>query len=283
MGINGRQSVITTGGRMKSFRNAIAVVLLATAGFLSDGATATSFSTDQSDAWAAQGESGWGFLSFQRGSVLFGAIFVYDSSNTAIWYSATLFNTGNLVWSGDLYETSGPSFGAAFFNQNAVVYRKVGTMTWTATSVTSGQLKYDVDGVSVVKNMARQFVVNDDFSGHFFGGVHQTVAGCSNPAFNGTSELVGTLNIAQTGQAVTITNSPSSGPVCTFIGTLNQLGQMGAVQGTYSCNTGDIGTFQTFEMQVNPTTVSGRFSLSSSNVPGCQATGYFGGMRVTTF
>ena len=96
---------------------------------LSD-AMATSFSTDQSDAWAAQGESGWGFLSFQRGSVVFGAIFVYDQSRTPIWYSATLFNTGNLVWSGDLYETSGPFFGAAFFDQNAVTYRRVGTMTW---------------------------------------------------------------------------------------------------------------------------------------------------------
>src|SRR5204862_4931745 len=107
---------------------------------------------------------------------------------------------------------------------------------------TSGQLRYDVDGIFVVKTMARQFVVNDDFSGRFFGGLHQTVSGCVNPAFNGTSEPVGTLNIAQNGEAVTITNNPTSGPACTFSGTLNQLGQMGAVQGTYSCSTGDIGT-----------------------------------------
>jgi hypothetical protein len=69
---------------LRSFRKAIAVLLLATAGFISN-AMATSFSTDQSDAWAAQGESGWGFLSFQRGSVVFGAVFVYDQTNTAIW------------------------------------------------------------------------------------------------------------------------------------------------------------------------------------------------------
>jgi len=267
---------------MRTFRNAIAVFLLAAAGLLSD-AMATSFSTDQSDAWAAQGESGWGFLSFQRGSVVFGAIFVYDQSRTPIWYSATLFNTGNLVWSGDLYETSGPFFGAAFFDQNAVVYRKVGTMTWTATSVTSGQLRYDVDGVFVAKNMARQFVVNDDFSGHYAGGVHQTVAGCANNTFNGTSERIGILDVAQNGQQVTITSYPTGGPVCTFSGTLNQLGQMGAVQGTYSCSSGDIGNFQIFEMQVNPVTVSGRFTASSTNITGCQATGYLGGLRVTTF
>ena len=50
-------------------------------------------------------------------------------------------------------------------------------MTWTATSVTTGQLRYDVDGVSVLKNIARQFVVYDDFSGHFFGGVHHRSPG----------------------------------------------------------------------------------------------------------
>jgi hypothetical protein len=47
---------------MGTLRKAIAVMLLAAAGLLSD-AMATSFTTDQSDAWAAQGESGWGFLS----------------------------------------------------------------------------------------------------------------------------------------------------------------------------------------------------------------------------
>jgi len=267
---------------MKILRKAFAVTLLATAGLLSD-AMATSFTTDQTDAWATAGEGGWGFLSFQRGSVVFGAIFVYDQTKTPIWYSATLFYSGNLVWTGDLYETSGPYFGAASFNQNTVTYRKVGTMTWTATSVTSGQLKYDVDGVFVVKNMTRQFVVDDDFSGHFAGGIHQTVTGCSNPTFNGTSERVGILDVGQNGQAVTITSSPTNGPVCTYSGTLSQAGQMGGAQGTYSCNSGDMGTFQIFEMQVNPVTVSGRFSVSSTNVPGCQATGYFGGMRVTTF
>lgn len=265
---------------MKGFRNAIAVVLIAAAGFLSN-AMATSFSTDQSDAWAAQGESGWGFLSFQRGSVIFGAIFVYDESKIPIWYSATLFNTGNLVWSGDLYETSGPWFGSAVFNQNSVTYRKVGTMTWTATSVTTGQLTYSVDGVFVAKNMARQFVVNDDFSGHFAGGLHLTSSGCANPALNGTFERIGLLDIAQNGQTVTITNSPDFGPVCTFSGPLNQLGQMGALQGSYTCNTGEIGTFQIFEMQAGQFAVSGRFTATSTNLPGCQATGYFGGLRST--
>ncbi len=208
---------------------------------------------------------------------------MYDPTNTPIWYSATLFYAGNLVWTGDLYLTSGPWFGTMPFNQNAVTYRKVGTMTWTATSVNDGQLKYDVDGVFIVKNATRQFVVFDDFSGHFAGGIHQTISGCANPSFNGTVEQLGILNIAQNGQSVAMTSAPATGPSCSYIGTLTQGGQMGSIVGSYTCNSGDIGSFQVFEMQVNPVGVTGRFAASSTNVPGCQGAGYFGGMRVTTF
>lgn len=267
---------------MRAFRATVAMWLVVVICFVSP-AMATSFTTDQSDAWAAAGESGWGFLSFQRGSTIFGAIFVYDSTNTPIWYSATLFYSGNLVWTGDLYETSGPSFGTIPFNQNAVTYRKVGTMTWTATSVTAGQLKYDVDGVFIVKNMTRQFVAYDDFSGHFAGGIHETTTGCANPSFNVTEERLGILNIAQSGQSITMTSTPTTGPTCSYSGTLNQAGQMGSITGSYTCSSGEIGTFQVFEMQVNPVAVTGRFSTSSSNLAGCQGAGYFGGMRVTTF
>lgn len=267
---------------MRTVRTMFAAMLIATACFLQP-ALATSFTTDQSDAWSIPGESGTGFLSFQRGSVIFGAVFVYDPTTTPIWYSATLFYAGNFIWTGDLYLTHGPWFGTMPFDQNAVTYRKVGTMTWTATSVDDGQLKYDVDGVFVVKNATRQFVVFDDFSGHFAGGIHQTISGCTNPSFNGTVEELGILNIAQNGQSVAMTSTPTTGPSCSYNGTLTQAGQMGSIIGSYTCSSGEIGSFQVFEMQVNQVGVTGQFAASSTNVPGCQGAGYFGGMRVTTF
>ena len=54
---------------MRTFRTIVAASFVVAASFLSP-AMATSFTTDQSDAWAATGESGWGFLSFQRGSTM---------------------------------------------------------------------------------------------------------------------------------------------------------------------------------------------------------------------
>jgi hypothetical protein len=76
---------------------------------------------------------------------------------------------------------------------------------------------------------------------------------------------------------------PSTGGSCAYNGTLSQAGQMGAVNGNYACSSGETGSFQIFEMQINPVAVTGRFFSISANVPGCQSTGYFGGMRVTTF
>jgi hypothetical protein len=101
------------------------------------------------------------------------------------------------------------------FNPNAVGYRKMGTMIWTATTDTAGELRYDVDGATVVKNATRLLLVYDDFSG--------------------------------------------------------------------PCGGGDAGVFQFYEMQVNTIASTGRFSATSGGVAGCQITGWFGGLRVTTF
>ena len=128
----------------------------------------------------------------------------------------------NFTWTGDLLLTSGPWFGTVPFNTNAVTFRKVGTMTWAASTVT-GNEEYSPPA----------FVL-DDFSGHYGGGLHQTAIGCSNPAFSGTTESIGVLNITQNGAAITLQSFPTTGGSCSFPGTLTQAGQMGAVSGSYA-------------------------------------------------
>src|SRR5437867_10196852 len=115
-----------------------ACVLLAAASFLASPASSTSFSIDQSDLYYIPAESGWGIQLVQRGSVIFGTMFVYGPSNTPTWYVATMQFAGNFTWTGDLYATTGPYFGTVPFNPANVVATKVGTMTWTQTSVTTG-------------------------------------------------------------------------------------------------------------------------------------------------
>jgi hypothetical protein len=208
-------------------------------------------------------------------------MFVYGPTGAATWYVATMNSTDAITWTGDLYATTGPYFGTVPFNPANVVATKVGTMTWTPTSVTTGTLMYDVNGNGIVKNVVRQTLVVDDFSGHYGGVLHSTNSGCSDTTHNGTSDFVGVVDIAESGSTVNIVFSNAGGN-CSFTGTYSQAGQFGAISGTYVCG-GDSGTFQGFELQVNRTGFTGRYTSASSTKPGCQASGWLGGLHVTTF
>jgi hypothetical protein len=264
---------------MKSLRRALIALVLMLAS-IATPSLAASYSTDQSDLWWANppnSENGWGFQLVQRDSTIFATIFVYGPAGTPTWYAATMGPTspGSLVWSGDLFTTTGPWFGTVPYNPALFTFRKVGTMTWSPTSVITGTLSYTVDGVLVTKNVTRQTLVNENYSGHFGGAIHE-----DNSCF-GTTENIGILNIVQNGSAVTITASEPNG-ICAYAGTLAQYGQMGDIVGSFSCSFGPGGTFHAFELQVTEFSVTGRFTANYSTPAGCQGNGWFGGLTVTT-
>ena len=260
-----------------SFHTLFAAILLAISSALSP-VGATSFTTDQSDLWWNPNESGWGMQLVHRGSVIFATMFVYDESRTPIWYVATLNYAGNLVWTGDLLLTSGPWFGTMPFDPTTVSFRRVGSLTWTANSVITGTLAYSVDGVLVNKNLIRQSLVYDDFSGAYRGGTHEDVTNCFNPGLNGAIEQNTTLNISQSDTVVTVSGVFGNGGFCTYSGTLSQAGQMGQVDGSYSCNNGDFGSVTISEMQVNISGVTARLTADSTPF-GCHVSGWLGGIR----
>lgn len=239
---------------------------------------ATAFTTDQSDVWSANGEPGWAIQLVQRGNAIFATMYVYGPSGQATFYTATLeAQSAQFTWSGDLIATTGPWFGTTPFNPALVTTRKVGTMTWSAPFVESGTLTYSVDGVPVSKALTRFLVRYDNYGGTYVAAVHTDTTGCSNPADNGTSEDSATFAVAQNGLGVSINVAGSRG-ACTFSGTLSQAGQFGAITGTYTCNTGDLGTFQFFEMNVGVNYLTGRLSTINTN-DGCRDTGYFAAIR----
>lgn len=265
---------------MTLLRSCVAVLLLA-ASALCAPASATSYSTDQSDLWYIPAEAGWGIQLVERGDLIFATLFVYDPSHVPIWYGGTLYPTGaSFTWSGANYQTTGPWFGNVPYDPAQFAAQMVGTMTWVATSTTTGTLTYTVNGVSVTKLIQRQNIVNDDFSGNFQGAIHRAVGNCTSPAGNGTTELSAGLFIDQVGTSMSVTTSDAQGVMCTYSGTLSQAGQMGSISGTYSCNTSDNGSFNMFELQVNISGITGRFAQSSS-FTGCVGNGWFAGMRTS--
>jgi hypothetical protein len=268
---------------MRALRLLLAASLFAVSLFARP-ASATSYFIDQSDLWYIPSESGWGIQLVQRGNIIFFTMFVYDPTGKPIWYVGTISPTANpVVWSGDVYLTSGSWFGAQPYNPALFGGRIVGTLTWAPSSVTAGALNYSVDGIAVAKNVVRQTLINDDYSGHYAGGLHEDLTNCNNPIANGTTEAAGLFDIIQSGTAINISVTSSfGGGLCTYSGTFGQDGQMGSINGTYTCNTRDFGTFTASEMQVNRTGFTGRVTETSTPL-GCSGSGWFGGIRSTTF
>jgi hypothetical protein len=250
---------------------------------IAQAALATSFSTDQSDLWYVPTESGWGMQLVQRDSIIFATLFAYDMNNKPTWYVATLTYQGNLVWNGDLLATTGPWFGAVPFDASTVVVRKVGTMSWAAQSGTRGTTSYSVDSVNVSKSVVRQSLAVEDYSGHYAGATHRALSMCTDPSLDAVTETLGVMFVSQTGNALEVTNYALDGGSCTYAGTLSQAGQMGSAMGSYTCTSGESGTFVWSEMQVNPSGLSSRFTIQSPMFPGCQGAGWMGGAYVTIY
>jgi hypothetical protein len=105
----------------------------------------------------AGSESGWGMNIAHQADIIFATWFTYDASGKAWWLSMTapLVGGGN-VFTGTLYQTSGPPFNAVPFDPAFVMMAAVGTGTLTFASADDGAFAYTVNGVSQVKSITRQ-------------------------------------------------------------------------------------------------------------------------------
>jgi hypothetical protein len=262
---------------MKFIRFTLAVSLLVALSLVRP-TWATSWSNDQSDLWWNSSENGWGIQFVQRGSTIFATMFVYDAAGNPTFYVATMEGTkanSVLTFTGPLFTTHGSWFGMVPYNPATFGGTAVGTMTWQKGSGEPGTLTYSVNGVNVTKSLTRQPIRNDDYTGPYTVGLHFVATACSNPAKNGTFDGADTMTVTQNGTAISVTLVTLG---CTYTGTYSQAGQFGSSSGTFSCTSGDGGTFNTGNMIVTPVGMVMRTSASSTST-GCQSTGQIGGVR----
>lgn len=238
-------------------------------------AAATSFSTDYTDLWFNPAESGWGLNLSQQGNTMFGTLFVYGTDQTPRWYVASaLVASSTTSFTGTLYRTTGPYFGAAWTGGGPAV--PVGTMTLNFNSPTTATLSYTAEGASVTKQIQRQTFVSNNLAGSFLGGLVATGSGCTT-----TSILVfDHFNATHSGTQVTLPVQFFAGngtaQSCTFTGTYSQSGKLGNVAGNWNCTTGNTGTFTISQIVVAQTGWSGRFNGQDQF---CTYNGYFGGTK----
>ncbi len=112
--------------------------------------------------WAAPAgvESGWGINFSQQGNIIFATWFTYNLDGTPLWLSVTANNTAPGVYSGNLYQTTGPAFDAVPFLPSNVSEQPVGNATFTFADGNDGTFAYTVNtttgSVTQTKSITQQ-------------------------------------------------------------------------------------------------------------------------------
>jgi hypothetical protein len=256
---------------------AIVLALMCGAASSEDLTPKTSVTTDVSDLWWNPAESGWGLQLVQEHDFAFATIFVYGSDGRPTWFSGQLTVGSGTVFSGPLYVTSGPYFAGAFNPLNVGV-RAVGNMTFSLTSVSTAQLQYTVDGLTVTKQIQRQTLRADSYNGSYFIALNLTQSGCFNPANNGVFSGALGITVSQTPTTMSMAWVFATNDVCTYSGSYSQAGKFGRFSGPFSCTSGETGSMTFFEMTNRIGMLSGRLQ-GTSNTVGCSYTGRFTGIN----
>ena len=71
-----------------------------------------------SDIWYNPAESGWGLTLADHETQLFGVWYTYRADGSPTWFTIPggTFSQGRRLFSGDLYQTTGPAYNAPFFD-----------------------------------------------------------------------------------------------------------------------------------------------------------------------
>ena len=241
------------------------MIAFLSAATLAAGAVNAASTTNFSDQWWNEAESGWGASVLQQADALFIDLFVYGADNKPTWFTAAALNQngatlGHTLFAGDLYQTNGP-YHSGSFNASAVTYVKVGTLTFDAATTNDATLTYSVDGRRVVKNVTRQFWRYENLTGNYGGFWHLE---CSPGAtFNEAFTLTVTHN-ADNSVDMFLESIPPIGYFL-FHGTYSQSGHMGQIVAHLQAP--DVGTVTFSEIERSRSGFIGRVSGFAN---GCQ-------------
>ena len=251
-------------------------------------ARATTYSTDFTDLWFNPNESGWGVNVIQQYNTMFATMFIYGTDTAPRWFVAPDVEPAPAgsqnVFTGQLYQTTGPSFTATTFDPNAVTKTVVGTVTFTFDSTTTGTLQYVINGVPVTKRITRQTWRDNVLTGNYLGGLTATGTNCGGGVANGNILIFQTLAVQHSGGQASMNVRFVSGggqdSQCTFSGPYTQAGKLGSITGNWSCTvagaSSNAGAFTLSSIQADTNGFTGRFH---GNDQFCTYDGQFGGVR----
>lgn len=111
---------------------------------------------DAQGLWYNPDEPGWGLSLSQQGDTLFAIRLTYDESGRDWWLSMPAFRTGEGVYAGTLYETTGPGLQTPTFDPSKVKASAVGTASISFSDREHATFSYTVHGVTQAKSIVRE-------------------------------------------------------------------------------------------------------------------------------
>jgi serine protease len=103
----------------------------------------------------AGSESGWGINLAHEDDVIFVTWNTYDTNGKSWWLTMAAFQIGPNTFTGTLYRTVGPPFGADPFDSAQVQRIVVGTATLVFGDANNGTFAYTVNGITQSKSITR--------------------------------------------------------------------------------------------------------------------------------
>ncbi len=106
-----------------------------------------------------------------------------------MWYTALVVDQGlqadgATLFSGNLFQSTGPYFGGPY-TASVVNTSRVGNATFRGTSTTTATLTYNVGSVTVTKPVERFLLRTDNFAGNYLGGTSDITSNCQPVSNNG--------------------------------------------------------------------------------------------------
>jgi hypothetical protein len=234
---------------------------------------------DYTDIWWRAGglEDGWGVNLIQSQDFIFATFFVYGPApaKTPIWYAGNLSRQADGSFSGGLYETRGTGIGAPWNPADHPTPVQVGNARFTPTSSTTGTLVYNVGGIVVTKDIARQPLTAIALGGSYVGSAVVVSSGCT-AAGSQIFDVDPVVTQSTGGQmSIGLTFGAES---CTMQGTYVQEGTLFRIPiATYVCTNAGTTTVNTtstvYELKATNIGLEGRWS--APNVNGCAESASF--------
>ena len=229
------------------------------------------------DWWVDSSFAGSSLNIAQQANTLFVAWYMYDQSHKPTW----IYGVGTLsgtTASLTLYQATGQFLGAP----QSVASTQIGSATLSFSGAAAAQMTYAFNGTSGVLNLTRFSFDLANASGDYVGGEIRTYSGCTNPAANATVIYTATYTINMSAAAASISGHYSNYS-CTMSGSFTQIGSRIRIpNGTYTCGSGDTGTWHADEVQFDNDTFVAEI-VSHSNSTGCSANGRVVGARIKTY